>query len=85
MTSGVVTGVIRSTIEFGNLVCSAIQSDSPGWARSAYPVKACRAISPLPSMLSQETIVGEVMPRSRRRDKAAVTRPNTDSSPAFSV
>ena len=30
MTSGVVTGVMRSTIEFGNLVCSAIHSARPG-------------------------------------------------------
>ena len=35
MTSGVVTGVMRSTIELGNLVCMAIQSPRPGWTRSA--------------------------------------------------
>ena len=72
MTSGVVTGVIRSTIELGNRVWPVIHSASPGCVRSAYAVNACRATSPLPSMLSHDTIVGDGRPRSRRRASASV-------------
>jgi hypothetical protein len=44
--SGVVTGVIRSTIELGNLVWSLIHCARTGLERSAYAVNACRARRP---------------------------------------
>lgn len=74
--SGVGVGVIRSTIELGKVVFSRIHCASSGLTCSAWAVKARRATSPFLMMLSQETIVGEGWPRSRRRFSASATNSN---------
>src|SRR5215218_9976924 len=76
-SSSVVTGVILSTIEFGNDTLAATQSPRSGSRRRAYAVKTSEATWPFPWMLSQDMIVKGSMSRARRRDSASVTRPKT--------
>ncbi len=75
-SSSVVTGVIRSTIEFGNLTVAATHSPSSASRSRANAVNTSWATCPLPWMLSQDMIVNGSSPRSRRRTRASVTRPN---------
>ncbi len=56
-SSSEVTGVIRSTIEFGKLQCESIHVASPSATPSAAESRARRAASPLPGRLSQLRIV----------------------------
>ena len=75
VTSAVVTGVIRSTMELGKAPFSSIHSASSGSFRAANAPTAVLATDPLPSMLSQLMIVKGARPRSRRSASAAQIRP----------
>ena len=77
MSSGVVTGVIRSTMQLGNATSARSQAPSSGSARSAYAANIRRAISPLPGRLSQDMTVNGGTPAARRRRSASTTKPNT--------
>ena len=75
-SSSVVAGVIRSTIEFGNVTCWSIHSPSSGSRRRAKVVNASRARLPFSCRLSHDITVNGPVPRSRRRRSASVTSPN---------
>ncbi len=75
-SSSVVTGVMRSTMEFGKRTFSLTHLPSSGSRIAAKAEKLLLAMWPLPWMLSQETIANGGIPRSRRRTSASVTRPN---------
>lgn len=80
-----VAGVMRSTIELGNAVCSSIHSASSGSAAPAKAVKTRRAMCPLPGMLSHDITVNDATPRARRRRNASVISPNVVRGIAFGV
>ena len=71
MSRGVVTGVIRSTMQLGKETCSSIHAASSGSARRAWPTTAVRATAPLPGRLSQLMTVKGMVPASRRRRSAS--------------
>ena len=72
-----VTGVILSTMELGNVTSCSIHSASSGSRNRAYAVNCRRAMSPLPWMLSQDMTVNGRVPAARRRASASTTRPKT--------
>jgi hypothetical protein len=76
-----VTGVMRSTIEFGNVQFSPTHAASTGSARSAAASVARRAASPLPGRLSQLRIVSGPAPRARRTASAVASRSNVAPAP----
>ena len=71
MSSGVVWGVIRSTMQLGNETCSSIHVARAGSLMAACPTTAVRAILPLPGRLSQLMTVNGATPSSRRRRSAS--------------
>ena len=72
--SSVVTGVIRSTMQFGKATSASIQSASSGSLSRAKAPIIRLATSPLPWMLSHDiTVNGARRRRSRRRASASVT------------
>ena len=71
MSSGVVCGVIRSTMQLGKATCSSIQIASSGSLMAAWETTAVRAILPLPGRLSQLMTVKGAVPASRRRRSAS--------------
>ena len=75
-SSSVVTGVMRSTIEFGNVTCSSSQpARSSSLSRAKAPIILC-ATSPLPAMLSHDITVNGSMSSARRRRSASTMKPN---------
>jgi hypothetical protein len=81
-SASAVTGVMRSTIEFGNVQLSCTHSTSAAPARAAAASMARRAASPLPGRLSQLRIVSGPAPRSRRTARAAARRSKVDAPEA---
>ena len=78
-SSSDVTGVIRSTIEFGKLQCDSIHVASPWATASAAESTTLRAASPLPGRLSQLRIVTGAVPVRLRCSRARARRSNVES------
>ena len=72
MSSGDVTGVMRSTMQLGKATSASIQSASPGSLSRAKAQIIRLATSPLPGRLSHDMTVNGASPRSRRRASAAM-------------
>ena len=70
-SAGVVTGVIRSTMQLGKETLASIQSASSGSLMRAWPTTAVRATFPLPGRLSQLMTVKGAVPSARRRLRAS--------------
>ena len=75
-SSSVVTGVIRSTMQFGNGTCSSIQPARSASLRRANAPIILWATSPLPAMLSHDITVNGSVPSERRRRSASTMNPN---------
>ena len=76
MSSGVVTGVIRSTIELGNRTDDSTQAARSGSFSRAKATIIFLATSPFPGMLSQDITVNGGVPSSRRSRSASTMNPN---------
>jgi hypothetical protein len=76
-SAGVVAGVIRSTIEFGQGTSAAIHPASASSTSPATASRTRRATSPLCGRLSQDTTVNGGVPRSRRTASARTRCPKT--------
>ena len=71
---GAVAGVMRSTIEFGNVQCSSTHAGSVGSSRAAADSVAALAASPFRGTLSQLRIVMRPASRSRLSASAEAMR-----------
>ena len=71
MSAGVVTGVMRSTMQLGKETRSSIHSARSGSDMRAWLTTAVRAARPLPGRLSQLMTVKGTVPASRRRRRAS--------------
>jgi hypothetical protein len=81
-SSGVVAGVMRSTIELGNVQCSSTQPGSVRSSRAAADRVAARVTSPLRGTLSQLRIVIRPALRRRLSESAEAIRSKVVRSPA---
>ena len=72
MSSGVVTGVIRSTMQLGKATSASIQSARAGSLSRANAQIIRFATSPLSGRLSQLITVNGARPSVRRRSRPAV-------------
>ncbi|CSR37376.1 Uncharacterised protein [Shigella sonnei] len=76
--SSVAAGTMRSTMVPGKLTCSFIHPASSGEHFSAIPSTAFFTTWPLSGILSQESTVNGVRPRSRRRFSASTRIPGAE-------
>ncbi len=75
-SASAVTGVIRSTMQFGKLTFASIQSASSGFFSRAKAPIIRWATSPFPWMLSQDMTTNGSVPEARRSASASVMKPN---------